>query len=95
MFLTFTQWNHAIPYRIVARNGGSPDSLISAIAVIPYRASVSEISIHLQAMFWLCGFSAWCCGGQYRGPMLLRSIYENATPNFSWVFYGLLGVLCN
>ena len=64
MFLTFTQWNPTIPFTIVARNGGSTDSLISAIAVKPYRASVSEISIHLQAMFWLCGFSAWCCGGQ-------------------------------
>ena len=91
MFLTFTQWNPTIPFTIVARNGGSTDSLISAIAVKPYRASVSEISIHLQAMFWLCGFSAWCCGGQYRSPMLLRSRYENPTPNFCWVFCALLG----
>ena len=70
MFLTFTQWNQAIPFTIVARNGGNPDSLISTIAVKPYRASVSEISIHLQAMFWIRGFSTWCYGGQYSSPML-------------------------
>ena len=70
MFLTFTQWNRTIPFTIVARNGGNPDSLISTIAVKPYRASVSEISIHLQAMFWIRGFSTWCYGGQYSSPML-------------------------
>ena len=26
---------------------------------------------------------------------LLRSRYENAAPNLCWVFYALLGVLCN
>ena len=26
---------------------------------------------------------------------LLRSSYENATPNLCWVFFALLGVLCN
>ena len=70
MFLTFTQWNRTIPFTIVARNGGNPDSLISTIAVKPYRASVSEISIHLQAMFWIRGFSTWCYEGQYSSPML-------------------------
>ena len=70
MFLTFTLWNQAIPFTIVARNGGNPDSLISTIAVKPYRESVSEISIHLQAMFWIRRFSTWCYGGQYSSPML-------------------------
>ena len=70
MFLTFTQWDPTIPFTIDAGNGGRTDPLISAIAVKPYRASVSEISIHLQAMFWLHGLSTWCYGGQYRRPML-------------------------
>ena len=28
-------------------------------------------------------------------PVILRSRYEKATPNLCWVFFALLGVLCN
>ena len=67
---SFTQWNPAIPFTIVARYGGNPDSLISTEAVKPYRAAVSEISIHLPAMPWIRGFNTRCFRGQYRSPML-------------------------
>ena len=70
MFLTFTKWDPTIPFTIVALNGGSTDSLISTRAVKPYIASVTEISIQLQAMFWIRGFNTRCFRGQYRSTML-------------------------
>ena len=96
--LTFTQWNPTIPITIVARYGGSPDSLISTEAVKPYRASVSEISIHLPAMPWIRGFNTRCFRGQYRSPMLERFSLDcrigigfgfgfGLTTSFGWLVY--------